>query len=144
VHVSMERSQADSARFVEQDLEFHQTLFRISGNRVCNMMFTVVHQSVRKLMALTATLVDPEHTLAEARQRMIEHLEDATGLLARTAAKQTETRLLSRLSKLGGAGGAGDSPANRFSEVALFPHDLLQIPARRQTPRNRLTQGALL
>src|SRR5439155_13064036 len=32
------------------------------------------------------------------------HLEDATGLLARTAAKQTETRLLSRLSKLGGAG----------------------------------------
>jgi len=115
VHVNMERSQADSARFVEQDLQFHQTLFRISGNRVCNMMFTVVHQSVRKLMALTATLVDPEHTLAlhrriitairkgnpeEARQRMIEHLEDATGLLARTAAKQTETRLLSRLSKL--------------------------------------------
>ena len=40
---------------VEQDLQFHQTLFRISGNRVCNMMFTVVHQSVRKLMALTAT-----------------------------------------------------------------------------------------
>lgn len=115
MHVSMKRSKADSTRFVEQDLQFHQTLFRISGNRVCNMMFTVVHQSVRKLMALTATLVDPEHTLAlhrriitairkgapeEARQRMIQHLEDATGLLARTAAKQTETRLLSRLSKL--------------------------------------------
>ena len=132
----MERSQADSARFVEQDLEFHQTLFRISGNRVCNMMFTVVHQSVRKLMALTATLVDPEHTLPlhrriitairkgapeEARQRMIEHLEDATGLLARTAAKQTETRLLSRLSKLGGAGGAGDSPAKSLFRSSPVP-----------------------
>jgi len=33
---------------------------------------------------------------------------------------------------------------NRFSEVALFPHDLLQIPARRQTPPNRLPPGALL
>jgi len=122
------------------------------------MMFTVVHQSVRKLMALTATLVDPEHTLAlhrriitairkgapeEARQRIIEHLEDATGLLARTAAKQTETRLLSRLSKLGGAGQAIRLP-NRFSEVALFPHDLLQIPACRQTPQIAIPQGALL
>ena len=115
VHAGMEKSKADSARFVEWDHLFHQTLFRISGNRVCSMMFTVVHQSVHKLMALTATLVDPEHTLAlhrriitairkgapdEARQRMVEHLEDATGLLAKTAAKQTESRLLSRLGKL--------------------------------------------
>jgi GntR family transcriptional regulator, transcriptional repressor for pyruvate dehydrogenase complex len=115
VHANMERSKANSDRFVEFDLLFHQTLFRISGNRVCNMMFTVVHQSVHKLMALTATLVDPEHTLAlhrriitavrkgapdEARQRMIEHLEDATGLLARTAAKQSANRLLTRLGKL--------------------------------------------
>jgi GntR family transcriptional repressor for pyruvate dehydrogenase complex len=115
VHANMERSKADSARFVEWDLLFHQTLFRISGNRVCSMMFTVVHQSVHKLMALTATLVGPEHTLAlhrriitairkgapeEARQRMIEHLEDATGLLAKTAAKQSESRLLSHLGKL--------------------------------------------
>src|SRR5215510_3835465 len=111
----MEQSKRNSARFVELDFLFHQTLFRISGNRVCSMMFTVVHQSVHKLMALTATLVDPEHTLAlhrritaairkgapnEARQRMIEHLEDATGLLARTAAQQSESRLLSRSGKL--------------------------------------------
>jgi GntR family transcriptional repressor for pyruvate dehydrogenase complex len=117
VHTSMERSKADSARFVEWDLLFHQTLFRISGNRVCSMMFTVVHQSVHKLMELTASLVDPEHTLGlhrriitairkgapdEARLRMVEHLEDATGLLARTAAKQSDTRILSRLSKLAG------------------------------------------
>jgi len=115
VHASMEENKGNPARFVEADLLFHQTLFRISGNRVCSMMFTVVHQSVHKLMALTATLVDPEHTLAlhrriitairkgdadEARRRMNEHLQDATGLLVRTAAKQTETHLLTRLSKL--------------------------------------------
>jgi DNA-binding FadR family transcriptional regulator len=72
---------------------------------------------VYKLMALTAALVDPEHTLTlhrriitairkgapdEARQRMIEHLEDATGLLAKTAARQTENRILRRLGKLNG------------------------------------------
>ncbi|MBN9657225.1 MAG: FadR family transcriptional regulator [Acidobacteria bacterium] len=115
VHTAMERQRADSDAFVELDMKFHETLFRISGNRVCTMMFTMVHRSVHKLMAMTASLVDPEHTLLfhrrilaavrkgdapDARQRMIEHLEDATGLLARTAARQNEARLLSRLSAL--------------------------------------------
>ena len=115
VHARMEAHKADSARFVEADLRYHQTLFRISGNRVCSMMFTVVHHSVHKLMEVTSSLVDPEHTLTlhrritaairkgdavQARQRMIEHLDDAAGLLARTAAKQEEGRLLKRVSKL--------------------------------------------
>jgi GntR family transcriptional repressor for pyruvate dehydrogenase complex len=115
VHSEMEKSKKDSRRFVEADLQFHQTLFRISGNRVCSMMFTVVHRSVHKLMELTSSLVDPEHTLTlhrriitairkgdsdEARRRMNEHLQDATGLLVKTAAKQTENRLLTRLTKL--------------------------------------------
>lgn len=37
---------------------------------------------------------------ATSRQRMIEHLDDATGLLVRSAAKQKETRLLKRVSRL--------------------------------------------
>src|SRR6185369_16793760 len=89
VHAKMEENKDDPERFVEADMLFHQTLFRISGNRVCTMMFTVVHQSVHKLMALTSSLVDPEHTLTlhrriivairkgspdEARRRMSEHL----------------------------------------------------------------------
>lgn len=115
VHAEMEAWKADSVQFVEADLKFHQTIFRISGNRVCSMMFTVVHHSVHKLMELTSSLVNPEHTLglhrrittairkgdAEgARQRMIDHLADAAGLLARTAAKQTETKVLKRVIKL--------------------------------------------
>lgn len=109
VHAAMAEHKSNSVRFVEEDLRFHQTVFRIAGNRVCSMMFTVVHQSVHKLMELTSSLVDPEHTLTlhrritaaikkgkseEARMRMIEHLDDAAGLLERTAAKQTETNLL--------------------------------------------------
>lgn len=115
VHGAMEANKQDSERFVEEDLLFHQTLFRISGNRVCSLMFTVVHQSVHKLMAMTAALVDPEHTLtlhrrilnavrradpSEARQRMLEHLEDATGLLAKAAASEQQARLLDRVSRL--------------------------------------------
>ena len=79
------------------------------------MMFTVVHHSVHKLMELTSSLVNPEHTLGlhrriivairkgdgeGAKQRMIEHLDDAAGLLARTTAKQKENRVLERVSKL--------------------------------------------
>ncbi len=115
VHAAMEAHRSDSVRFVEADLKFHQTIFRISGNRVCGMMFTVVHHSVHKLMELTSSLVNPEHTLGlhrriivairkgdgeGAKQRMIEHLDDAAGLLARTTAKQKENRVLERVSKL--------------------------------------------
>ena len=115
LHSSMESHKADSVRFVEADLKFHQAIFRISGNRVCSMMFTVVHHSVHKLMELTSSLVDPEHTLGlhrritaairkgnpdEAKQRMIEHLDDAAGLLARTAAKQKTTKTLKRVGTL--------------------------------------------
>ena len=115
VHSKMEKHKTDSVKFVEADLRYHQTLFRIAGNRVCSMMFTVVHRSVHKLMELTSSLVDPEHTLAlhrgitaairkadaaEARQRMIEHLDDAAGLLARTAERQPEGKVVAEVRKL--------------------------------------------
>ncbi len=104
----MRESGADPARFVEQDLLFHQAIFRAAGNRVCGMMFTVVHRSLEKLIRVTFRLVEPEHTLnlhkriytairkrssEEARRRMIEHLEDAKSLLVRAADQQTQTRL---------------------------------------------------
>jgi GntR family transcriptional repressor for pyruvate dehydrogenase complex len=119
VHAAMEESAGNPDRFVEYDLLFHQTLYRIAGNRVCSLMFTVVHQSVHKLMLLTTTLVAPEHTLTlhrriltairkgdseGARQRMTEHLLDATGLQARAAAHQSEAKLRHRLSRLAAKG----------------------------------------
>src|SRR5262245_17018520 len=59
----MEENRRDHARFTECDLLFHQTIFRLAGNRVCSLMFTVVHQSLERLIHLTSQLVEPEHTL---------------------------------------------------------------------------------
>ena len=99
----MEEARGDHGRFVEQDLLFHNTIFRIAANRVCGLMFTVVHQSLAKLIHLTSQVVPEEHTLAlhrrifhairkrdaeEARRRMTEHLDDARGLLLRAAEEQ--------------------------------------------------------
>ncbi len=107
----MEEARGDHARFVEQDLLFHHTIFRIAANRVCGLMFTVVHQSLAKLIHLTSQVVPEEHTLAlhrrvfqairkrdaeEARRRMIEHLDDARGLLLRAAEEQAREEVRSR------------------------------------------------
>lgn len=115
VHEHMEHQKADLTRFVEYDLLFHQTIFRIAGNRVCSSMFSVVHRSIHELMVLTSQLVEPEHTLRlhhriliairkgaadQARSRMVEHLEDATSIFVRAAAQEGEERILKRLNKL--------------------------------------------
>ena len=104
----MEESEADVDRFIASDLEFHQAIYAASGNRVCAMLFTVVHQSLEALMRITSAKVEPSHTIrfhrrivaairqqdaAAARLRMREHLEDARVLLAREADVQARTSL---------------------------------------------------
>jgi GntR family transcriptional regulator, transcriptional repressor for pyruvate dehydrogenase complex len=111
----MEENQRDHARFTEHDLLFHKTIFRIAGNRVCTLMFTVVHQSLERLIHLTSKLVEPKHTLQlhrrifvairrhdadEARRRMTEHLEDARELFKRATALQAQSSLQSRIDEL--------------------------------------------
>jgi GntR family transcriptional regulator, transcriptional repressor for pyruvate dehydrogenase complex len=115
VLAEMEETRPDHARFTKYDLLFHQTIFRIAGNRVCSLMFTVVHQSLERLINLTAQLVEPEHTLQlhrrifvairrkdadEARRRMKEHLEDARELFKRAAAQQAQSSLQNRIGEL--------------------------------------------
>lgn len=111
----MEESREDHRRFTEGDLLFHKTIFRLAGNRVCSLMFTVVHQSLERLIHLTSQLVEPEHTLQlhrriytairrkdadEARRRMTEHLEDARELFVRASALQAQSSLQSRIGEL--------------------------------------------
>ena len=112
---AMEASGEDHDRFVECDLLFHQTIFRVAGNRVCSLMFSVVHQSLEQLIHLTSQLVEPEHTLhlhkrvfaaikrhdaAEARRRMAAHLEDARDLLKAAADLQDQSSLHNRIGAL--------------------------------------------
>lgn len=107
VLAAMEEARDDHARFVSQDLLFHHTIFRIAANRVCGLMFTVVHKSLAKLIRITSQVVPVEHTLSlhrrifhairkrdpeEARRRMTEHLVDARGLLLRAAEQQGKAK----------------------------------------------------
>jgi GntR family transcriptional repressor for pyruvate dehydrogenase complex len=121
-------SRQDHQRFTECDLLFHKTIFRIAGNRVCSLMFTVVHQSLERLIQLTSQLVEPEHTLQlhrriytairrkapdDARRRMAEHLEDAKELFKRAAALQAHSSLQDRIGELTAAtnGASRSAPA---------------------------------
>lgn len=129
VLTEMEASRKDDGRFTEFDLLFHKTIFRIAGNRVCSLMFTVVHQSLERLIHLTSQLVEPEHTLQlhrriflairrkdadDARRRMIEHLEDARELFKRTTALQAHSSLQSRIGELTSAAESTEKLARQF------------------------------
>lgn len=126
----MEENRQDHARFTEYDLLFHQTIFRIAGNRVCSLMFTVVHQSLERLIQMTSQLVEPEHTLQlhrrifvairrkdadEARRRMTEHLEDARELFKHATAMQAQSSLQSRIGELKSASQHSDKMTREFN-----------------------------
>jgi GntR family transcriptional regulator, transcriptional repressor for pyruvate dehydrogenase complex len=112
---AMEESGDDHARFVDEDLRFHRTIFQMAENRVCSVMFSIVHQSLHKLMDLTSRMVDSGHTLKlhhriytairkrdpeEARGRMFAHLTDAKALLTRVSEEQAGGKLEARFSSL--------------------------------------------
>ena len=116
----MEEAAGNPGEFVECDLEFHQAVYRAAGNRVCTMLFTVVHQSLEELVRFTSLLVEPEHTIRfhrrilaairrgkpeAAREQMREHLEDVCSLLSRGADAQARATLEDRLDGLRGVAG---------------------------------------
>ncbi len=99
----------------KHDLEFHKIIFDAAGSRVCSMLFTVIHQSLNKLIETTSQLVSVEHTMlfhqriysaivegnaAEARRRMTEHLLDVKNLLSRVKDEQHTSRVQRRISQL--------------------------------------------
>ena len=109
------KSRGNHPRIIEQDLRFHQIIFEAAGNRVCTMMFSVVHRQLTDLIEHTSQLVELEHTLrlhkgiyasirkhdaGEARQRMLDHLIDARSLLIRASESQARARLGDRMSAL--------------------------------------------
>jgi GntR family transcriptional repressor for pyruvate dehydrogenase complex len=113
--IGMEESAHDHAEVIQEDLRFHRTIFEMAGNRVCNIMFSIVHESLHGLMEVTSRLVGVKHTLKlhqhiytamrkgdpdEARARMIAHLVDAKGLLVRSHEGQMQERLESALQPL--------------------------------------------
>lgn len=111
----MEQARGRHAELIEEDLRFHRTIFRIADNRVCSVMFSIVHQSLHNLMEITSRMVGLEHTVKlhtriyaairkgdpdEARSRMRAHLEDARVLLLRSREAEMQKRLGDRFSKV--------------------------------------------
>jgi GntR family transcriptional repressor for pyruvate dehydrogenase complex len=111
----MKDCEANNKLLSDHDLEFHKIIFDAAGNRVCSMLFTVIHQALHNLMELTSHMVPVEHTLQlhrriynailqgkpdDARKRMQEHLTDANVLLSRAHEKRRNSHLQDRISEL--------------------------------------------
>jgi DNA-binding FadR family transcriptional regulator len=94
----MERCRTNNER-LEADLAFHQCIFRASGNRICHLLFNVIHRSVLTSMYQLSTRVPLDRPLGfhkrifaaiqqrnpeEARRQMLEHISDTKTLLPAT------------------------------------------------------------
>jgi GntR family transcriptional repressor for pyruvate dehydrogenase complex len=109
----MEGSQNDHAGLIEADLQFHRAIFQMAQNRVCSLLFSIVHELLHGLMEITSQMVDLDHTVRlhrrifaairkgdpdDARARMFAHLTDAKELLIRSNAARIQARWGDRFS----------------------------------------------
>jgi len=93
--VAMERCETNRER-LDADLAFHECIFRASGNRICHLLFRVIHRNVLTSMAQLSARVPLDRPLAshkriyeaiqgrnseEARRQMLEHISDTKALL---------------------------------------------------------------
>jgi GntR family transcriptional repressor for pyruvate dehydrogenase complex len=95
--VAMENCRTTMER-LEADMAFHERVFRAAGNRICYLLFRVVHRTLLTSMEQLAARVDLERPLSyhreiyaaiynrdpqTARRKMQEHILDAKELLKR-------------------------------------------------------------
>ena len=101
--------QKDQQKVTELDIAFHRGIFVASGNRLSQRIFPIIQRAMLKSIAITSTLVDADHTLsyhkpiyeaiykrkpAEAREKMIAHLQDARRLLVSAGTRPQPLTLL--------------------------------------------------
>jgi GntR family transcriptional regulator, transcriptional repressor for pyruvate dehydrogenase complex len=103
---AMESSRSNQER-LDADLAFHERIFRASGNRICHLLFKVIHRSVLTSMSRLSTRVALERPLSyhkrifaaiqqrnpeEARRAMLEHITDTIALLTPEADAASTSR----------------------------------------------------
>jgi GntR family transcriptional repressor for pyruvate dehydrogenase complex len=96
--VAMEHCRTNQER-LDADLAFHECIFRASGNRICHLLFRVIHRNLLTSMSQLSTRVNLDRPLAfhkriyaaiqernseEARRQMLDHLADTKLLLTST------------------------------------------------------------
>lgn len=99
---SMERSRTAKDR-LDADMSFHEAVFRASGNRICHLLFKSIHRTLLTSMTQLSDRVSMDQPLKfhreiysairegraqEARQAMMEHINDARSLLTSAARKR--------------------------------------------------------
>jgi len=110
----MQHSQSQPAR-LDADLAFHEAIFRAAGNRVCHLIFSVIHRAILISMGRISERVDMKRPLAfhkaiysaiyrrrpeEARRKMVEHLLDARSMLLTASVGQASARLAARITPI--------------------------------------------
>jgi GntR family transcriptional repressor for pyruvate dehydrogenase complex len=101
-----------SARqLAEHDLRFHQIIWRASGNRVCERMFSSLHQALTRSLNVTSSLRDEgtpfsahskiclaikKANAEEARRLMIEHLTQGEGTILKAGGTQVSKQMKPR------------------------------------------------
>jgi len=92
----METSRTNQER-LDADLAFHESIFRASGNRICHLLFKVIHRNVLTSMLKLSARVSLDRPLTFhqriyaaiqqrdadlARKEMLEHIADTKALLS--------------------------------------------------------------
>jgi GntR family transcriptional repressor for pyruvate dehydrogenase complex len=62
------RPDADAEELAEQDLRFHEIIWRASGNRVCQRMFSSLHRALSRSLSVTTRLRDEGMPVAAHRE----------------------------------------------------------------------------
>jgi len=93
--LAMERCRTNQER-LDADLAFHECIFRASGNRICHLLFRVIHRNLLTSMSKLSTRVPLDRPLTfhkriyaaiqsrdseEARRQMLDHIADTKTLL---------------------------------------------------------------
>jgi GntR family transcriptional repressor for pyruvate dehydrogenase complex len=73
----------DAEELAQQDLRFHETIWRASGNRVCQRMFSSLHQAMSRSLTVTSSLRD-EGTPVVAHEQMLLAIEAGEAERARS------------------------------------------------------------
>ena len=139
----MQGSRDQHAQLIGEDLSFHRTIFQMADNRVCSLMFSIVHQLLHNLMEITSQMVNLEHTVKlhkriymairkrdplEARSRMLAHLTDAKDLLFRAREKENRARMDDRFCGLGLSGDFGTSRTELLTDRKALANGQGDVP----------------
>jgi GntR family transcriptional repressor for pyruvate dehydrogenase complex len=99
--VAMEHCRTNQER-LDADLAFHECIFRASGNRICHLLFRVIHRNLLTSMSHLSKRVPIDRPLTfhkriyeaiqsrnseEARRQMLDHITDTKVLLTSTTSK---------------------------------------------------------